>query len=248
MYANETERIDFGVYTPLTDAPITKRYWNFLRDNLLFGNRWDYTSGEFVHQQRPLPDWEHIWRHDSMRNALEVNVEGRIQHFWDNVYDYAPVNNLNYFMSGNIGFPFSYFIDMGREIVASRLKIWQRDWGTSLYGGPNIETFEIWISNDQDPTDGILDDWEFVGRYTIVQPTDPLQARFEARNGHEFVLFPDDPQFTRPFRYLRFKAIQSFSGGNYGAASEITLWGTEADGSIIDDPETLTGYIPGWET
>jgi hypothetical protein len=29
--------------------------------------------------------------------------------------------------------------------------------------------------------------------------------------------------------------------------SEITLYGTEADGSIIEDPTVLTGPIPGWE-
>ena len=251
MYANQTEMVDFGSHTPLRDAPISKRFpqpWSFLRDSRLFGNKWDFDSGAFEHLQRPFPEWEHLWRRDSMRNAMEVNVEGRIYNFWDNVYDYAPVNNLNYFMSGNFGFPFSYFIDMGREIVASRVSIWPRDWGTSLFGGPNVQTFEIWISNDQDPTDGILDDWTFVGRYTVVQPSDPLEARRQARSGNHFVLFPDEPQFTRPFRYLRFKVTSVFGGNNYGAASEITLWGTEACGEIIDDPETLTSYIPGWES
>jgi hypothetical protein len=61
------------------------------------------------------------------------------------------------------------------------------------------------------------------------------------------MLYPDNPRFTKPFRYLRYKAIKQFGNGNSGCASEITLFGTEADGSIIEDPTVLTGAIPGWE-
>lgn len=54
-------------------------------------------------------------------------------------------------------------------------------------------------------------------------------------------------RFTKPFRYLRFKAIKQFSNGNSGCMSEITLYGTEGDGSIVEDESVLTGAIPGWE-
>ncbi|MGI6074715.1 MAG: DUF5000 domain-containing lipoprotein, partial [Fermentimonas sp.] len=103
------------------------------------------------------------------------------------------------------------------------------------------------ISNDQDPKDGVLDDWEFVGRYRIVKPSSVIEANNEARNGHEFLFYPDNPRFTRPFRYLRYKAIKQFSGGLSGCVSELTLFGTEADGSIIEDEKVLTGVIPGRE-
>jgi len=251
MYANTTEIIDFGAHTPLTDAPITKRTWRFLRDQYLFGNKWDFDSHYDPTQQRPLPEWQHIWRHDSMRNAPERHQEGRIQLFWDNIYDYYPARNANFFHTGNVGFPFSYFIDMGREIKISRFRVWQRDLFGQMWGHENVRVFELWISNDQTPEDGILDDWELLGRYTIVRPACPMEARFESRNGHEFIVYPDNPRFTRPFRYLRFKGIEQWGnpiGGTSGCMSEITLWGLEADGSIIDDPETLTGYIPGWES
>jgi hypothetical protein len=250
MYGNETERISFGEMTPLMDGAISKKQWSFLRDNLLFGDKWDYTEA-LPQNQRPLPAYEHLWRADSMRNARETHYEGRIEKFWDNMYDYAPALNLNYFHTGSQSFPFSYFIDMGRLIVASRLKVWQRDWSEQLYLSENVRTFEIWISDDNDPTDGIFDGWEYVGRYTIVRPSDPIVARNEARNGHEFMLYPDNPRFTKPFRYLRFKAVEQAgdpNNPNSGCLSEITLFGTEADGSIINDPETLVGAIPGWES
>jgi hypothetical protein len=61
------------------------------------------------------------------------------------------------------------------------------------------------------------------------------------------MFYPDNPRFTKNFRYLRFKAIKQFGNGNSGCMSEITLFGTEADGSIIEDDKVLTGPIPGWE-
>jgi len=251
IYGNETEAKDFGSNTPYVDGPISKKGWSFLRNNLLYGNRWDYGSAEDPQFQTPLADYKGTFRDDSLKNARETNVEGRIEKFWDNVYDYRPVLNLNYFHTGTQSYPFSYFIDMGRRIVASRFKIWQRDTWDQLYTSENVRTFEIWISDDKDPTDGVLTDWELVGRYRIVRPDGTnLFALYTARSGHEFMLYPDNPRFTRPFRYLRFKAIDQAGNpvsGNSGCSSEITLWGTEANGSIIDDPATLTGIIPGWE-
>lgn len=246
-YENQTEVKDFGQITPLIDGAISKKQWSFLRDQLLYGNRWNYESDPDPFNQEPFEEYQGTWRDDSMKNGRETFYEGRIEKFWDNEYDYEPKLNLNYFHTGPQSYPFSYFIDMGREIKGSRFKIWQRNvWGM-LYGGENVEIWEIWISDDKDPADGIFDGWELVGRYKIVQPANVIEARNEARDGHEYLFYPDDPRFTKPFRYLRYKGIKQFDNGNSGCTSEITIFGTEADGSIIEDPETLTGVKEGWE-
>lgn len=246
-YENQTEVKNFGEITPLIDGAISKRQWSFLRNQLLYGNRWDYSSHTDPLQQKPLPEFQSTFRSDSIMNARESHVEGRIEKFWDNEYDYEPKLNLNYFHTGAQSYPFSYFIDMGREIQGSRFKIWQRNaWGM-LYGGENVEIWEIWISDDKDASDGVFDGWEYVGRYRIVQPSNVIEARNEARDGHEYLFYPENPRFTKPFRYLRYKGIKQFGGGNSGCTSEITVFGTEADGSIIDDPQTLTGVLEGWE-
>ena len=136
---------------------------------------------------------------------------------------------------------------MGREIQASRFKVWQRNaWGM-LYGGENVESWEIWISNDQDASDGVLEDWEYVGTYKIVKPSSVIEANNLARNGHEYMFYPENPRFSRPFRYLRYKGLKAFGGGNSGCTSEITVFGTEKDGTIIEDPTVLIGAKPGWE-
>ena len=246
-YENQTGVKNIGEITPLIDGAISKKQWSFIRDQLLYGNRWDYESDPNPFEQKPYEEYTGTYRRDSMMNAPMSHVEGRIEKFWDNEYDYEPTLNLNYFNTGQGSYPFSYFIDMGREIQGSRFKIWQRDAWSMLYGGENVEIWEIWISDDKDPTDGIFDGWEYVGRYRIVQPSNVIEARNEARDGHEYLFYPENPRFTKPFRYLRYKAIKAFNGGNSGCTSEITVFGTEADGSIIEDPETLTGVVEGWE-
>ena len=47
-YGNETDELEIGEVTPLIDAPISKRSWSFLRDQLLFGDKWDYDSDQPV--------------------------------------------------------------------------------------------------------------------------------------------------------------------------------------------------------
>ena len=246
-YENQTPDRDFGEVTPLIDGPISKKPWGFMRDQLLYGNNWNYNSSPDPFKQTPLPGFERAYKQDSLKNAPMSVVEGRIEKFWDNEYDYQPALNLNYFNTGNISYPFSYYIDMGREIQASRFKVWQRNaWGM-LYGGENVESWEIWISNDQDASDGVLEDWEYVGTYKIVKPSSVIEANNLARNGHEYMFYPENPRFSRPFRYLRYKGLKAFGGGNSGCTSEITVFGTEKDGTIIEDPTVLIGAKPGWE-
>ncbi len=246
-YENQTQTRDYGQVTPLMDGPISKKQWSFLRDQLLYGNKWDYNSHADPFQQKPFPQYQSTYRADSLKNARMTYYEGRIEKFWDNEYDYEPKLNLNYFHTGPQSYPFSYYIDMGREIKASRFKIWQRNaWGM-LYTGENVEIWDLWISDDKDPTDGVFDGWEYVGQYRIVRPSSVIEQRNQARNGHEYMLYPQNPRFSKPFRYLRYKGIKQFGNANSGCTSEITLYGTEADGSIIEDPAVLTGAKPGWE-
>lgn len=223
-YGNMSEIKDCGSITPLIDGKIAKQTWSFLRNEFLYGKNWDYSSSKDPALQKPFPAYQGTFRDDSLKNARESHFEGRIQKFWDDEYDSSVKQNLNYFHTGPQSYPFSYFIDMGHPIRASRVAVWQRDAG--LYAGENVIVFQIWISDDANPDDGITA-WEMVGTYTIVKPSDPIVAKNEALNGHHFILYPDNPRFTKPFRYLRYKALKRGSAGNTGCTSEITLYGVE---------------------
>lgn len=222
-YGNRTESKSFGSITPLTDYKLDKTPFSFLRDQLLYGNRWDYTEPTWE-KQKPKEEWLEIYTKDSMKNAMESRFEGHINKFWDDMVDENASYSLNYFHSGT-SYPFSYFIDLGREVQVSRMRLWMRNsykWTTYT-----PRTCEIWISNDPTPEDGILDDWEYVGTYTINKPVSDSEANLEFRDGSEFWMYPENPKFTRPFRYLRYKATKDWNNGSIGCMSEITLYGQE---------------------
>lgn len=226
-YGNTSETKDYGEVTPLTDGKLSKKGWSFLRNNLLYGNKWDYASNKDPNLQTPLPEHMGTFRSDSLKNAAETAYEGRIEKFWDDEYDDNAKRNLNYFNTGDgQSYPFSYFIDLGRVIQASRFALWQRN--NAPYGGENVEICELWVSNDQDPTDGI-DGWEYIGTYKITKPSDPILAKNEATEGHHFDIFPDKPEYTKPFRYIRYKATKCFTNANTGCMSEITIYGIETN-------------------
>ncbi len=225
-YGNTSSVKELGSITPKEDYELEKTGWSFLSDARLYGNKWD-TSIKDEDSQKPLPEYQNTWTYDSLRNAAKTYFEGRVEKLWNGVIDNADLLNLDYCHTGPLSFPFSYYIDLGKTVQASRTRIWQRDYGNQFWGGQNCKTFEYYISNDDDPSDGITG-WEYVGRYTVVKPSDATVANLEARAGHEFILYPDDPQFTKPFRYLRYKMCVPFvSSMTSVCTSEITLYGTE---------------------
>lgn len=222
-YGNRTESKSFGSITPLTDYKLDKSSFSFLRDQLLYGDRWDYSESAWE-KQKPKEEWQALYTQDSMKNARESRFEGHITKFWDDMTDDDASYSLNYFHSGT-SYPFSYFIDLGREVQVSRMRLFMRNgnkWGTYT-----VRTCEIWISNDKTPEDGILDDWEYVGTYTINKPASDSEAALEFKEGSEFWMYPESPAFTRPFRYLRYKAVKDWNNGSIGCMSEITLYGQD---------------------
>ena len=245
-YGNKSSERDFGQITPKEDIELDKEKWSFLSDSRLWGNRWDDSKSEDF--QAPFgydpndkeAELSIVYKHDSLKNSRRTNVEGRATKFIDGEIDDPVKLNLNYFHTGDLswggdmtkgeygqgygwGLPGSYFYDMGEVIQASRIKVWQRNWDGQLWGGENPKTFQIYISNDSDPVDGITD-WQYVGEYTFVKPSNEAEAKKTAKDGPEWLLYPDDPRFTPPFRYIRFKFTKLY-GGNSCCCSEMTLFG-----------------------
>ncbi|SFK89831.1 protein of unknown function [Porphyromonadaceae bacterium KH3CP3RA] len=196
-YGNESKKVDIGSFIPYVDYKIDKSDWNYVPNHELPEGR---VNSDLIFQ------------------------EGRLTKFWDDMIDDALLNNLNFFVSAQ-GFPFSYYIDLGRMVKISRFKVWQREKVWSMphyyYNGQNLKTFELWISKDKI-------NWERVRRATIIKPMSETAALEEAREGHEFVIYPDDPKFSPEFRYLEFRGIESFGiEDQYACLSEITLFGIE---------------------
>ena len=172
-YGNCTESKSFGSITPLTDYKLDKKSFSFLRDQLLYGDRWDYTESSWE-KQTPKEEWKELYTQDSMKNAKESRFEGHINKFWDDMTDDDPNYSLNYFHSGT-SYPFSYFIDLGREVQISRMRLFMRN--LNAWGTYTVKTCEIWISNDQTPRG------RYSGRLGVRRHLHHQQTRERQRNG-----------------------------------------------------------------
>lgn len=224
QYGNVSAEIDCGKLSPLKDGKIDKSRWSFLANQYLYGSHWNYDSDPNPEKQTPYPEYMGSFTKDSLMNAPASAYEGRIEKFWDDILFTRNPENLNIFNTGQWGYPYSYFIDLGRFVRGSRVRYHQRT--NDAYGNENVQEFQVWISDDKNPADGI-GDWELVSTYKIIKPADQYEADLEAEAGHEFILYPSETKYTKPFRYLRFKAIRGFTDRMVSVGSEITLYGLD---------------------
>jgi hypothetical protein len=224
-FGNETKPKSFGTITPIPDRKINKNTWTFLRDELMPDSVIEYTKDiikDDVIETTITKFKTDKNGADGGWNARAAVWESNIQMFWDDIIDDNDFFTMNYFNTGPQTCPFSYYIDLGKTVKMSRVTVWQRDtdeWAI-LYGTENIKTFELWISNDKIT-------WEKVRRATIIKPGNPVEAKNTAEDGHEFMIYEDQPRFTNPFRYIEYRAIAGFSSGNRYSASELTIFGEE---------------------
>ena len=239
-FGNITKPKAYNSVTPFSDQLLDKSKFSFLRDEFLpdsMNETWvelDLT-GQEVTMTRTLSRAEKEGGYKGEDgteinwNAQERSLDGYIQLFWDGIIDDGVLRNKNFFSTSHAGrIPFSYYIDLGEEVQMSRFRVWQRDWdfGASgsdqsgyAYNGENVEIFELWISSDKE-------NWERVRRANIVKPFDEAEAREQVLAGHHYIAYPENPQFTKAFRYLEYRGLKRFDDGTTTCnASEISIYG-----------------------
>ncbi|MEP1489452.1 MAG: DUF4959 domain-containing protein [Algibacter sp.] len=232
-FENKTSAKVFNI-TPLGDVLLDKSKFSFLSNDLLpdeMNETWVELDdfGVEITQTRTVLRSEKEGGFQGNWNAEERNPEGEIQFFWDGILDDGILRNKNFFSTGITGsIPFSYYIDLGEEVVMSRFRVWQQDWDQikdgkdqsgNAYNNGNVEIFELWISNDKI-------NWERARKAIIVKPFDEIEAEQEALAGHHFITYEEDPRFTKPFRYLEYRGLQRFDEANGTCyASELSIYG-----------------------
>src|SRR3546814_7453304 len=77
------------------------------------------------------------------------------------VWDDIEYNNSNIFAVGSMGFPGWFTIDMGQDVLLSRMQLFQRL--LLPYCNCWARNFEIWGSNAPDD-DGSWDSWMLLGK------------------------------------------------------------------------------------
>lgn len=260
-YGNVSETVDHDWMMPYSDYEIQKsfddpsdpRNWRLLEDSKLYGAYWNRTA------LQPIAGYETIWTKDSMRNAMSEFGNGKVRYFWDGVAE-TSAETSSHFSTGNTryngeygywAYPYSYFIDLGRNVELSRIKINQAysvQYGKfstkvfSLWGRAQLDTDTYDFDNPDANTDR-LDGWFLIGRYEILKPLTDADKTAEFKAGHVFqAIAGDEPTFSKPVRYIRFKGEQDFepnpaddqkyetTGSPYQAQlSEITLYGKDSE-------------------
>ncbi len=206
LYGNRSSEIELGTVSPIADYPLDKSLWQLIEDSRLP----DTLAG---------PD---------TKNAEEKYLDGDIRKFWNNEVDDPTLINYFDFYVAKSGGPISYYIDLGREVQASRVRVWQRSSGGYGYGTFNVQEFELYVSNDVTP-DGYIINWKKLNSFKIEVPNNEVDKDKELKAGHLFLIYPDDPVLTTPFRYLRYRAVKPFVPSTALCASEITLYGIETN-------------------
>ncbi|MCL7986441.1 DUF4959 domain-containing protein [Sphingobacterium sp. lm-10] len=123
------------------------------------------------------------------------------------------------------GIPQHFSFDMGVAANLSRFLMYSRLNYEYQFNHPKM--FELWGSNNPDP-DGSWDSWTLVGTYNSVKPSGlPLGESTNddinyARAGEEF-----DIEFQEePYRYWRWRTLDTWGGNSDVSLGEFTFFGT----------------------
>ena len=201
------------------------RRWTFVTDNRLYGTEF---KSNMTGPKYDSP-FAAAFTKDSLRNAVENYSEGKIKYFWDGITEdessKASDGTTSHFYTGAkrqngipvyYSYPYSYFIDLGREVELSRVIVHQAYDGGSIYGETGTKVFQLWGRADVE-ADHLLTGWELIGTYTIDKPLNAADQMTMFLKGHNFDIMPADadgvPQLSKPYRYIRFKGLEPFEQG-----------------------------------
>jgi hypothetical protein len=128
-------------------------------------------------------------------------------------------------------FPVWFTFDMGVKAKLSRYQYWQRLQEAFLYQHNNLKTWELWGCADTPPLDGSWDGWVKLIESESIKPSGRPVGSISAEDieyaikgeGFEFPL--DIP----PVRYIRFKALSTFTGQKAIHIQQLWFWGQEVE-------------------
>ncbi|GAP73294.1 hypothetical protein SAMD00024442_75_4 [Candidatus Symbiothrix dinenymphae] len=160
--------------------------------------------------------------------------EGRTKYVIDGIIDIGDFHN---FMTCTDVTPFSFIINLGDYYELSRIVTYQRH-GT-ISGITPIMSLGHYFKNDVNYYninkyklycyDEDIPDWVPLSEHEILIPSDlgTIDLVKLARAGHVAYMYPDDPKYTKPTKWLRYEVLSNFANNSAieYALSEITLFG-----------------------
>ncbi|MBE8721234.1 DUF5000 domain-containing lipoprotein [Sphingobacterium pedocola] len=207
-----------GSFSARGYEPEEKRFAVFVRD------RWNNKSDTLIKALTPM--FEELipkpWSALRLPGDTYDYVESfSVEKLWDNNL----AQNAGIFATtGTAPIPQWQTIDLGKPVVLSRMKSFQRQ--GYEYSGAAVRSFEIWGSNNPVP-DGSWDSWQLMGTFNsfkpsgqpspIVTPEDRQYASF-AGEDFDFELMP-------AVRYIRYKTTSTYGSAGQVVIAELSFWG-----------------------
>jgi hypothetical protein len=214
LYGNITEPINMGNITLKVDERIPK-------DKFTMPNTNDSIGGV------PM--------------AFLNGGEGKSRYLFDDIIDRGRTVNYTHTTDrgrtgdskdGNV--PWNVLVDLGDYYELSRILTHQRHSADKLtqrgeyFSKGNVAVYSMYIWDDD------LETWEYLSTDTIPVPSvTDLEMSIIGEAGHLVSMYPDEPRFTKPTRWFRYEALNTFDANYTGKAaqaiSEITLFGKKAN-------------------
>ena len=192
-------------------------------------DQWDNKTDIYTTEVTPL--YEEPMDRDKFRefylgNDTRVDAYGfSMSRIWNGRNDWGAFNMCH---SNNFeDFPVWFTFDMGVKAKLSRGQYWQRLEDGMIYGHGNMDRWEIWGHPDTPPLDGSWDGWIKLLECEDVKPsglpggTATSADIAAARKGVEYDFDTSSP----PVRYLRIKALSTFSGMKVIHIQQMWFWG-----------------------
>lgn len=129
------------------------------------------------------------------------------------------------------GFPVWFTFDMGVKAKLSRYKYWQRLQEGQLYAHGNMKTWELWGYEETPPLNGSWDGWVKLIDCESIKPSGTPIGIFTAED-QEYATLGEEFEFPielPPVRYIRLKALSTFSGANFIHIQQLWFWGQKIE-------------------
>lgn len=207
-----------GIFRIRGELPTTNTYGVVVRD------QWDNVSDTIVSVITPIEetrltkDYLKIF---PMRAYTDAYTDGDFIRNWASQAGSADMISAFTDRSGsNLGnlwwgkgapIPFSFTLDLGANVLLSRLKMWARnDNERLLFQATHVKEFEVYGSNNPNPN-GAWDVWEKIGTFESSRPsglpfgTNPtVEDIAYAKAGEDFEI---DSENNKTYRYMRIKVL-----------------------------------------
>ena len=212
-YENITEPMDFGKIDLMFEAKIPKERWSFpvATGDSLGGVPMGFMDGYEGRLYMLIDDVVNAENRPNLGNAGGRGQTGQQR-------------------NGNV--PWNVMIDLGDFYELSRVVTHQFTWdfteNNEFYRGENIGIYNMYYWDEDTQA------WALIRQHMIPIPEAGWNRVALASSGDEAIMYPDDPQYTKPTRWFRYEAVRGFNNNYTNTAnanwlSEITLYGKKSN-------------------